>query len=254
MKLRRLLIVLAIILSYNSFAQETNGKETPKELMSSYYNEDFNPFQKSNWMVSFNMAFSKDNVENTEYRFESILKGTSKKSNFEIGGSYFFSDNFAGKLGFGIGEERFEGDILKTLDTVSRVSKNRNYSINPSLRTMIPLVPNQRLSLFVDLGLGFGWGNTDLTNTGRFNPTEASMAKDFSFGVGVLGGLTFFAMENFAIEIGLDILSYKYAANTTYDYDEPESKNDSSTIDFSLDLLSLDLALTYYIGSKKNKK
>lgn len=46
MKLRRLLIVLAIILSYNSFAQETNGKETPKELMSSYYNEDFNPFQK----------------------------------------------------------------------------------------------------------------------------------------------------------------------------------------------------------------
>lgn len=102
--------------------------------------------------------------------------------------------------------------------------------------------------------MGFGWGNTDLTNTGRFNPTEESTAKDFSFGVGVLGGLTFFAMENFAIEIGLDILSYKYAANTTYDYDEPESKNDSSTIDFSLDLLSLDLALTYYIGSKKNKK
>lgn len=253
MKLTKIFIILTLIFSSNIFAQETKGKDTPKELMSSYYNDDFNPFQKSNWMVSFNMAFSKENVENTEYKFESILKGTAKKSNFEIGGSYFFSDNFAGKLGFGIGEETFEGDILKTLDTVSRVSNNRNYSISPSLRTVIPLVPNQRLSLFVDLGLGVGWGNTETNNTGRFSPTQESTAKDISFGVGVMGGLTYFAMENFAIEIGLDILSYNYTANTTYDYDEPVSKDDTNTVDFSIDILSLNLALTYYIGSKKDK-
>lgn len=251
MKLSKLLIVLVIISSGNSFAQETSQKETPKDLMTSYYDEDFNPFQKSNWMVSFNMAFKKEIFENSSNNFENVISGVQKSSNFKVGGAYFFSENFAGKLDFGIGGKDFEGEILKAFDTISRSSNNRNYSIVPTLRTAIPIVPNKKLSLFVDLGLKFGWGNTDIYNTGRFGPTERSFAKNHSFGAGIQSGLTFFAMQNFAVEIGLDILSYKYNINKTNNHDEPESKYETHEVDFSIDLLSLNLALTYYIGAKR---
>lgn len=253
MKLKRILICLAIISSYNSFAQETSEKETPKDLMSSYYNENFNPFQKSNWMVSFNMAFKKENFKNANHNFENVLNGNQKSSNFQIAGAYFFSDNFAGKLGFGVGENRFEGQILKTFDTISRSSINKNYAVVPTLRTAIPVVPNKKLSLFVDLELSFGWGNTNINNTGIFGPTETSFAKSYAFGAGIKSGVAFFAMENFAIEIGLEVLSYKYNTSTTNNFDEPESKYNTHEVDFNIDILSLNLALTYYIGAKKDK-
>jgi len=38
--------------------------------MSTYYNENFNPFQKSNWFVSFSMSLEDEKFENSEYRLE----------------------------------------------------------------------------------------------------------------------------------------------------------------------------------------
>jgi len=246
-----LILLVLMLFSFNIYSQEIEKKEDPKSLMSSYYNEDFNPFKEGNWMVSFNMSFKKEDFQNKNYHFEDIIEGAQKNSNYQIGGGYFFSDNFAGKLGLVFGRETFDGSIAKTLDTINRTSITKSYGVAPALRSAIPLVPNKRLSLFVDLGTQFGWGNTEGHNQGKFGDDEISDSSQFNFGAGIQAGVTFFAMENFAIEIGLDVLSYKYTSNTTHDYDSPQSKYVTNEVDFSIDLLSLNLALTYYIGAKK---
>lgn len=244
------ILLLLLFFSSTIFAQKIEEKEDPKSLMSSYYDNDFNPFKEGNWMVSYNMSFKKEDYQNSNLNFENVINGTRKQSNYQIGGAYFFSDNFAGKLGFVVGRETFEGKIGKTLDTINRTSNSKSYAIAPSLRSAIPLSANQRLSLFVDLTTQFGWGDTEHNERGKFGDNEKSYSDEYLFGAGIKSGLTFFAMQNFAVEVGLDILSYKYTSSKTNNFDEPESKYETHEVDFSIDLLSLNLALTYYIGAK----
>ena len=50
------------------YGQESSTKDA-KSLMSTYYNDNFNPFQKSNWFVAFSMSLNNEKFENSEYRF-----------------------------------------------------------------------------------------------------------------------------------------------------------------------------------------
>ena len=56
------------------YGQEDSNKDT-KSLMSVYYNDNFNPFQKSNWFVAFSSTLNNEKFENSEFRFEKIYEG-----------------------------------------------------------------------------------------------------------------------------------------------------------------------------------
>lgn len=256
MKLKNILLFFTFMLVCTAlFAQEDNdkSKDDPKSLMSTYYNDNFSPFQKGNYFVTFTVSLNSDDYNNASYQFQNVIQGESGDYSLKLTGGYYFSDNFAGSLGFQYGNTNFDGTVLKLRDTINKKSLTKSYTINPSLRSSIPLVKNQRLSLYVDMGFGIGWGNTVSRNYNDVETLEKTYADNFSFGVGISPGVTYFVMENFAMEVGLNILGYNYSKSTSTENDGPDSIVKSQSIDFNLDLLSLKLALAYYIGTKKVK-
>ena len=251
-KILSLIIFLGCI-STTVFSQESDKSEkaSPKSLMSSYYKDNFNPFEKNNMYVSLVMSLKSETVKNKPEGLETIIDGKSTDYSFGISTGYYFSDNFAAALGFDFGQSEFSGLVLSRNDTINKKSLTDNYSLTPTLRSSIPLVPSQRLSIYVDLGFGFGWGNTVTRDENSNGTISKSYADNFSFGVGINPGIVFFVMENFAMEIGVNLVGYNYSQSTVTQDEDMEYIDETHEINFKLNLLKLNLALSYYIGTKK---
>lgn len=261
-KYSKIIHLLTVIIGFGPltvFCQDTVSTDKPtdaRSLMLTYYDEDFHPFKKRNWYVSFETALDKQDLTNERHILENVIDGHGSNYNIGLSTGYYFSDNYAAGIGFNFSESQFNGDVLGTTvlsrnDTINKNSISNQYSILPHLRSSIPLSANQRLNIFIDLGFSVGWGNTVTRDYNSNGSLSKSYADNLSFGVGVSPGITFFAMQNFAIELGLSLIGYNYKVkNTTVD-DLPESVDVKQSIDFNLSLLRLNVALTYYIIRKK---
>jgi len=200
------------------------------------------------------MTLNNEKFENSEYRFEKISEGNKDNYELDLRAGYYFNDYFAGSLGFIIGGDSFERWVPKIIGFTDRSSITQTFGISPALRSSIPVVPNQRLNLFVDLGFNFNWGETKVDDIENETIILSNVSDNFDFGVGIKPGVTFFVMENFALEIGLEILGYNYnSTKTNFNDDNPDEKYSSHSIDFDLSLSTLQLSLAYYIGVKKDK-
>lgn len=250
MKQHLFILILAWMMAMPGFGQDSSFEESPRSLFSSYYNENFTPFKKGNYYVTLNMSLSSETLQNTTKSFVTIIDGKDSYYNIGVGTGYYFSDNFAGGIGFVFGESIFDGTLLRNNDTVQNNSVTTDFKLTPLLRSSIPLVPNQRLSVYIDMVIGVGWGSTVSRETKNNETVSKSYAHNFGFGVGVNPGLTFFVIQNFALEIGVNLVGYQYQQSKEVENDGPESISRSNDINFSIDLLQLQLALTYYIGTK----
>lgn len=251
MKIKLLFLVLLLCAISTTFGQENASDQDAKSLMSSYYNDNFNPFQKGNWLVTFSMSLENEKYTNVEQLLQTIVEGKSNDMVLKVGTGYYFSDYFAAVLGFSYEESRFNGEVNQGLQTVDQNSLSTTYGLAPQLRASIPVVPNQRLNLFVDAGFNVGWGNTVSRNEKDGETLSKSYADNLELGVGISPGITFFVMQNFCLEVGLDILGYNYSKSTTTDDNGDPQIDEVSSVDFKLNLTSLGLGLTYYIGTKK---
>jgi len=143
-------------------------------------------------------------------------------------------------------EMRFTGTLFQDPDTVESNSITRGYTITPNLRTSLPLTATERLSFFVMIGLEFGMSNTldqDEEYIDQFTRTYSTM---YSAGVGVSPGITFFAMENFAFEVQLNILGYQISITDTDTKGLEPGREVDQNLNFKIDLLTLELGLAYY--------
>ena len=80
---------------------------------------------------------------------------------------------------------------------------------------------------------------------------DKTYSSDFNFRIGISPGITFFAIENFAFEVQLNVLGYELEVrDQTVNEGEP-SRDIRQNVDFSIDILSLQLGLAYNFRSKK---
>ena len=244
------IIVLSFLFTLKSNAQ-TVDESNAKELMSTYYNEDFNPFNKKNFYATFSMSLKSKDITYEEKLLETVLSGKTENYDISLGAGYFFSDYFSFKADFNFGQEKENSTVLKLFDSINVNSLNTNYSISPALRASIPIVPNKRLNLFFEVGVDFGWGNTVERDFYQDGTITKSFSDNYSFGVGADAGVTLFVLQIFSLELGLNVVGYNYDRDIIKENDLPESRIDSHEVDFKLNLLSINMALTYYIGAKK---
>ncbi|WP_163322598.1 hypothetical protein [Draconibacterium mangrovi] len=259
MKLKEIrILVFLLILPALLFAQEdllTGQKTTPYDLLSSYYNQDFKPFQKGNFYVGLAFSVTDKNLTNTNYLIQQVVEGDRLDYNVLLKGGYYTGDYGMAIINFNYFQDRFGGTVFQDPDTVQSNTLKRGFAVSPGFRSSVPLTPNERLSFFTEFGFTLG-GNSSLTrdirNIDEMNKTHK---KEFIFGVGLSPGITFFAMENFAFEVQLNnVLGYKLNVARSSVNEGPESKQVRQNVDFRINLLSLDLGLAYYFGAKKNRK
>lgn len=248
-----LTLATALLISKGVKGQEGNAKEnyTAYDLMSKYYNENFKPFKKRN--IYLGLAFSLEDLkqENTSGLIQNVIDGKNFDYNILLKGGYYFSNYAMAGLNFAYTQHKFDGTVYRDPDTLQSNSITREYDFTPNFRTSIPLTRNERLSFFVEIGLGFGYGTGLVVNTKNLDEIERKYSESFHFRAGISPGITFFAMESFAFEVQLNVLGYDLRATRLTQDDGPESKEVEQKIDANIDLLSLQLGLAYYFGSKK---
>lgn len=249
------LMLILICMSPCVFAQDKSEDQKtsdPFELMSKYYEEDFRPFSKGNAYVGFAFSLKDQYLQNQPRLFDKVLDGNELSYDLTFRGGYFLGDYFMVGGNFIYNRESFTGTIVQESDTILRENISSMGTIAPTIKSYIPLTKNQRLSLFNEIGLGFGVGNSVTRDTKNQDEINKSYTDEFLFSVGISPGITFFAIENFAFEIQLNnLIGYELHSSKTTTNESEETKVTTHNVNFNIDLLSLNLGLAYYFGSKK---
>jgi len=88
-------------------------------------------------------------------------------------------------------------------------------------------------------------------NTKNLDEVDKTYTEAFHFRAGISPGVTFFAIESFAFEVQLNLIGYDLSLTQKTVNDNPESREVNQKIDANINILSLQLGLAYYFGSKK---
>lgn len=251
------LIVLVVLSSFQLLpAQQEKEQQikedyTPYELLSSYYNNGFTPFKKKNIYVGFAFSLEDKRLENTDYLIQQVVNG--ERLNYDLVAKVGYYTGNYGMAGINLNyyQSKFEGLVFRDPDTLQSNSITRGFAISPHFRSSVPLTKNERLSFFTDIGVSFGMANHLKRETKYLDEVSKQVGQDYNFGIGISPGVTFFAMENFAFEIQLNVLGYQLQVSENSKNDGSPSREVRQNVDFKINLLSMDLGLAYYIGSKK---
>ena len=246
-------VICGLMISQLSYSQETaekDEKSSPYELMSSYYENNFSPFKKKN--IYLGLAFSLEDkiMENTDYLVQQVIEGERLDYNIVAKLGYYTGNYGMVGVNFSYYQNNFEGTIFRDPDTLQSKSLTRGYAITPNFRSSVPLTKNERLSFFTEFGLTFGMANTLKHDTKNIDELQKQYQTDYNFRIGLSPGITFFAIENFAFEVQLNLLGYDLNVTKKQINNEDASRVVKQNVDFNIDILSLELGLAYYFGSK----
>ncbi len=258
MKIYQFFLIFFLLgcLIYNAEAQVDSVslvKRSPYALISSYYSMDFTPFKKRNVYIGLAFSVQDERLVNTTHLLQNIIEGNSLDYDLLLKGGYYVNDYVMYGINASYYQSKFEGTVLRNSDTVNSNTIRRGCEITPNMRSSIPLTSNERLSFFTEIGISFGVAksltrtNKDIDDFGKTYVTE------YNFGVGISPGITFFAIENFAFEVQLNVLGYELIVKDKTIDDEEKSHEVRQNVDFNINLLSLELGLAYYFGADKNK-
>jgi opacity protein-like surface antigen len=259
MKSKFLLYFLFLLFSLPSFVfaqkkSEPKEKKDPYQLMSEYYGDQFNPFDKGNWYLGFAFSLQNQQLTNKARLFEKVLDGNSLNYNLAFRGGYFLADYLSVGGSFVYSRDKFTGLVIQDSDTLQRNNIRSAGTAIAFLRTSFPLTKNKRLSFFNEIGLGLGGGNAVIRDIKNQDEIQKSYSDEFIFTAGISPGITFFAIENFAFEIQLsNLIGYTLNSTKTTTNDTEEAQVVTHNVNFNINLLSLNLGLAYFFGAKKNR-
>lgn len=247
-KILLLSLTLLFTVQY-TYSQETDTvvNYTSYELLSSYYNgDDFKPFKKKTGYVGLAFSLHDQQSENNQGFVQDIIDGESLDYTILFKGGYYIADYSMIGFNFIYYQSKFEGLVFQDPDTIQSNTMTRGWGITPNLRTSIPLTANERLSFFVELNLMFGMEYTNSRKTKQVDDITKTYTTEYLFGAGISPGITFFAMEDFAFEVQLNILGYKLdVINSEIDGTE-QSQVIKQKVNLDIDLITLQLGLAYY--------
>ncbi len=243
-------IVLCIIPP--GYSQTDTVQYSAYDLLSGYYNEGFKPFQKKNFYVGLAFTVQNSELNNTQRLFNRIQDGSESNFSIKLGGGYFLWDHVMAEFGIQYNRDKFEGSLFnQDGDSLYRNEVTNMAIYSPGIRTYFPLSRNERFSLFNALSMGFGFGQSLARDQFSVDRIEKVYSKEFEFSLGISPGITFFAIENFAFEIQLqNLIGYKYRQWKSTINNTEESTRTTHNVNFNINLLSLQLGLSYYFGTK----
>ena len=245
-------LLLSVLAITGVMAQE-GEQPTSEDILVNYYNEGFEPYRNGVWYLAMTMSLTDQDLENTTLGlFDNVIAGNNSSWSLDLTTGRYISDFFLVGLTIGYEQSTFDGTLNGNFNVpFERMSESELFTIGSFIRTSIPLTKNNRLSFYNDLGFGFSFGSAQ-TDEIRGNDTETSTADLIRFGFGINPGITYFAVNNIAFEAGVNLIGYEYSSEKGVDPDGVESRKESHDVNFSVNLLTINLGISYFFNTKTN--
>lgn len=206
---------------------------------------DMGSLKKGTRFVGLSMNLKSMDAENPSSIFANIEQVDQSRYKINTYGGYFIKDLFA--LGGKWQYDYTKNDNSLTDNEISRIQVVKQYNtVGFIMRNYLPIDESGRFSLFVETGVDFGYGKEVKQETLE-NDIDRTVSHNYILDIGVTPGIMAFIDEGVAVEASVNVLGWKSEWGK-YDFNNGERKGSTSSteLDFTVNLLSLFIGVTYY--------
>lgn len=173
--------------------------------------------------------------------------------------SYFIADNLSIGLRFdydystlNLGSAAMALGDLVSFDLQDIGYTKQAYMGAVALRNYIPIAGSKRFAMFAELRASGGYAQSEsyqLTEDGKFGTYQDI----YKYSIGLVPGLTCFVTNEIAVEASVGVLGYDFQkiVQTTNQVDVSQMVKKSAN--FKVNLLSINLGMSFYIPSSANR-
>lgn len=209
---------------------------------------------KGQWMVGTTFSYSEHVDENFE--FLSVLKDIESDGyTFKITPlvSYFIRDNISigarfsySRSNTNLGNLSLElGDDL-SFDVEDYIATSNTYTTAIFIRTYLNLGDSKRFGLFNEARVSYGYSESN-SRSGTGTDLSGMYQLKHNLNIGVAPGITCFINDNVAAEASVNVAGLNF---NWYDQTKDQvyqGKRTSSSANFKINLLSIDLGIVFYL-------
>lgn len=209
---------------------------------------------KGQWMVGTTFSYSEHVDENFE--FLSVLKDIESdgytfkvtplvsyfiRDNISIGGrfSYSRSNTNLGNLSLELGDDL-------SFDVENYVATSNTYTAALFIRTYLNLGDSKRFGLFNEARVSYGYSESN-SSSGSGTDLSGIYQLKHNLNIGVAPGITCFINDYVAAEASVNVAGLNF---NWYDQTKDQvyqGKRTSSSANFKINLLSIDLGIVFYL-------
>lgn len=121
-----------------------------------------------------------------------------------------------------------------------------NYYFTGMMRNYFSIGKSTRFGFFNELQLQIGGGQSKVT-TGVGNSLTGTYERNFSLDVGLAPGVTVFLNNYSALEVNIGVLGFSYTATKALKDQIYESKRNSKSANFRINLFSIQFGVTFFL-------
>ena len=184
-----------------------------------------------------------DDIDSDGYTFKvSPMISYALRDNMAIGARFIYGrtliklDNGALSLGDEDSGINVEADYYYSL--------KHNYTVALVWRQYIPLGRDKRFALFTETTLAGGGHQTKFAAN---QPVRGTFETGYEFSLGVSPGLIAFITNTMAIELNIGVMGLHYKHSEQVQNQVETAKVDTSYMNFSINILSVGLGVSFYL-------
>ncbi|MEJ2595950.1 MAG: hypothetical protein P8100_12690 [bacterium] len=159
-------------------------------------------------------------------------------------GGHFIKDNMTLGVLFEWDQKTEDRTYEQDGKTIQTHLFSRTFLAGPTFRSYLPLSKNNRVGIFNEANLLFGYGKS-VEQSDDGSEISRGISNSYNLRLGLTPGINFFISQGWAFELSLALLGLETQV-TTSDVDGVESRVTSNDVNFSVNILSLKLGVTKY--------
>ncbi|MBU3821528.1 hypothetical protein KO566_05600 [Flavobacteriaceae bacterium XHP0103] len=204
------------------------------------------PLDKNSAFVALLLSYDKTKKENNKNLLENVKFSDVSSFSVRSAGGYFFKKYFAVGLGFDYTSDKENSENINTFGPNTLVEKQlQTFTLTPFIRNYISIGSKDRLFLFTQTGLEFGFGNGD-ESTVTGSSTTFTDIKKLNYGIAFTPGVILIVEKGFAFEVNVGVLGLRHSKETFTPTDTEETVITKTNFNFDINLLKLNLGISYY--------
>ncbi len=207
--------------------------------------EDFNTWtRKGRDFIGLNFSVAHQEGTNVNRLVTNFTELYSLEWAVRMYGGHFIKDNMTLGALFEWDQKNEDRTFEQDGKTVKAHLFSRTFLAGPTFRSYLPLSKNNRVGIFNEANLLFGYGKT-VEQSDDGSEISRGVSNSYNLRLGLSPGINFFISQGWAFELSLALLGLETKV-TTSDSDGVESRVFSNDVNFSVNILSLKLGVTKY--------
>lgn len=208
---------------------------------------------KGQWMVGASFSYSEHTDDNFKWLVMDDVTSTGYTFKVSPVVSYFIRDNIAigGRVAYSRGLTDLGNLSLNLGDDLSfdlSNYKDKSHTVSGSffVRTYLNLGDSKRFGLFNEARVTYGYGQSNVEDgTGDELKGTHQIKQNLNFGVAP--GITCFINDYVAVEAAIDVLGLDFKWYDQKTNQVETGKRTNSGANFKINLLSINLGITFYL-------